>query len=811
MQASSKPFWSLRNAPGESGEPVVPQIRRPVIGERVLRREDARLLTGRGRYLDDHDVPGLAHVAILRSAAPHARIQGIDVSAARGLPGVVAVVTQPDLDAAGAQAMHHRLSIPGIQPLAWTILATDIVRFVGEPIAAVVATSRAIAEDGCELIEVDYEHLPPVLGAMEALAPDAPRLYPEWSTNEFLHLESATPRLEEALSRAPRRLTRRFESHRIAAVPLEGHGAQASFDPATGVLTVIASNQQPHQLRTVIAEVCNLPEARVRVVAPDMGGGFGNKQHFSREECLVALLALVTGRPVRWAQDRTEGLTASIHSRPQIHDVTAGYDEEGRLLALSVRVVSDVGNPVLYFSGIGPSLVTVGALSGGYHVGELGWSLSCVATNSCPVGAYRGFGQPEAHLTTERVMDLIAGDLGLDPTLVRRRNLIPDEPRPWITDDGARIDVGSLGPQLDQLLASFGYPQWRQRQTSMREGGQLVGIGLSTLVQGTAPTQYGVAGRFGSFEMATVSVLPDGHVTVVVGSKSQGQAHETILAQVAAAALAVDISRVTVADGDTAALPYGMGSWGSRTAVMAGGAVLQAAETVRDKMAAIRHHMASSAADAAVPGFDAVAAEAWWHPHRLPPGIEPGLTATVLYSPGRTIPVPDQHGHVNFDETFGSHMMAIAVEVDPVTGRVAVLDALLASDCGVLINPTVVEGQHQGGFAQGLGNVLFEEVRYSPEAQPETSTLLDYRIPEASDVPVLRVVHRQTPSELAGGFRGVGEAAIIATPAALAGAVADALQPLGVEITSTRLHPHVLRTLIRDAGYLPDAAAFAKA
>jgi carbon-monoxide dehydrogenase large subunit len=806
-----------------------------VIGERVPRREDARLLTGRGRYLDDHDVPGLAHVAILRSAAPHARIRGIDVSAARGLPGVIAVVTQPDLDAAGAQAMHHRLSIPGIQPLGWTILATDIVRFVGEPIAAVVATSRAIAEDGCELIEVDYEHLSPALGAVEALAPDAPRLYPEWGTNEFLHLESATPRLQEALSRAPRRLSRRFESHRVAAVPLEGHGAQASFDPATGVLTVIASNQQPHQLRTVIAEVCNLSEARVRVVAPDMGGGFGNKQHFSREECLVALLALVTGRPVRWAQDRTEGLTASIHSRPQIHDVIAGYDEEGRLLALSVRVVSDVGNPVLYFSGIGPSLVTVGALSGGYDIGQLGWSLSCVATNTCPVGAYRGFGQPEAHLTSERVMDLIAVDLGLDPALVRRRNLIPDEPRPWITHDGARIDVGSLGPQLDQLLASFGYSEWRQRQTTMRERGQLVGIGLSTLVQGTAPTQYGVAGRFGSFEMAIVSVLPDGHVTVVVGSKSQGQAHETVLAQVAAAALGVDISRVTVADGDTAALPYGMGSWGSRTAVMAGGAVLQAADAVRKKMAAIRHYMAASSGSggsaaaavdpaasgaavadpatsgAAAPGFDDVAAEAWWHPHRLPPGIGPGLTASVLYSPGRTIPVPDQHGHVNFDETFGSHMMAIAVEVDPVTGRVAVLDALLASDCGVLINPTVVEGQHQGGFAQGLGNVLFEEVRYSPEGQPETATLLDYRIPEASDVPVLRVVHRQTPSELAGGFRGVGEAAIIATPAALAGAVADALQPLGVEITSTRLQPQVLRRLIRDAGYVPDAAAFARA
>ncbi|HSS08526.1 MAG TPA: molybdopterin cofactor-binding domain-containing protein, partial [Acidimicrobiales bacterium] len=514
---------------------------------------------------------------------------------------------------------------------------------------------------------------------------------------------------------------------------------------------------------------------------------------------------LVTQQPVRWTQDRVEGLIASIHSRPQIHDVTVGYDDEGRVLALRARVISDVGNPVLYFSGIGPSLVTVGALSGGYAIDELGWSLSCVATTTCPVGAYRGFGNPQAHLTTERVMDLVAVDLGLDPALVRRRNLLPDAPRPWITHDGARIDVGALGPQLELMLDRFGYADWRQRQQGMRAAGRLVGIGLSTLVQGTAPTQYGVAGRFGSFEIATVSVLPDGRVTVAVGTKSQGQGHETALAQVAAGVLGVDVGRVTVADGDTAALPYGMGSWGSRTAVMGGGAVLRAAEAVRDKMAQIAEHMGGA------PAFDDIAAEAWWHTHRLPSSVDPGLTATVSYTPGRTIPVPDEHAHTNFDETYGSHMTAVVVEVDPVTGRVAVLDALLVSDCGVVINPMVVEGQHQGGFAQGLGNVLLEEVRYSPEGQPLTSTLLDYTIPEAPDVPVLRVVHRQTPSETAGGFRGVGEAAIIATPAALAGAVADALQPLGVRVTSTRLHPHVLRHLVREAGYVPDAVAFARA
>ncbi len=773
-----------------------------MIGSRTLRREDARFLTGRGRYLADHDVAGLGHVALWRSPVAHARIRTIDTAAARALPGVIAVVTQADLDAAGARPMTHLLPIPGVQPLSWSVLAQEVVRFVGDPLVAVVATSRAIAEDALDLLDVDYDELPLVVDALTALAPGAPLLYPEWGTNEFLHLEHATDDLAATIENAPHVRTERFENHRVCALPLEGHGAQASVDPATGYLTVFASQQQPHQLRTVIAEVCGLSEREVRVVAPDIGGGFGNKQHFTREECLVALLARLTGHAVRWSEDRTEALTASVHSRPQVHDATFAYDDDGKVLALSVRIVSDIGNPVLYFSGIGPSLVTVGALSGGYAIEQFGWELSCVATTTCPVGAYRGFGQPQAHFTTERVMDLVAADLGLDPAEVRRRNLLPDTPRPYIAPGGARIDVGPLGPQLDQLLTEFDYPAWRERQATMRAAGRAVGIGLSTLVQGTAPTQYGVAGRFGSYESATVSVLPDGNVTVTVGSKSQGQSHETVLAQIVAEALGTTVDRVDVRDGDTAALPYGMGTWGSRTAVMAGGAARIAAGRVREKVVAIAEHMGSA------PTLEAVAAEAWWHTHRLPPGVEPGLSATVCYTPGRTIPVPDAAGHTNFDETFASHMTAVAVEVFPATGDVRVLDAVIVSDCGVVINPMVVEGQHQGGFTQGLGAVCFEEARYGPDGQPQCTTLADYTVPTAVEAPRLRVVHRETRSGVEGGFRGAGEAAITAAPAVLAGAVADALAPLGVAITSTRLHAHHLRALLRGAGAQPDPATF---
>ena len=786
-----------------------------MIGDRALRTEDERLLTGRGRYLDDHAVPGLVHVALLRSPFAHAHVVAIDVSAAQAAPGVVAVVTQADLDARGVRKLGHLLSLPGLQPLEWGVLAQGTVRFVGEPLVAVVAESRAEAEDALELVEVEWEELPAVVGAEAALADDAPLLYPEWGTNEFLHLEAASPGLPDAIAGAPHVFTEAFENHRIFALPLEGHGAQASFDGAHGRLTLLASTQQPHQLRTVVAEVCGLTEATVRVVAPDTGGGFGNKQHFLREECLVALLAMMTGRTVRWSEDRTEALVASVHSRPQTHHVTVGHDDDGRVLALEVRVISDVGNPVLYFSGIGPSLVTVGALCGGYDIPEHGFTLSCVATTTCPIGAYRGFGQPQAHFTTERVMDRVAQRCGLDPAEVRRRNLLPDAPRPFVAHGGARVDVGALGPQLDQLLDEAGYTAWRDRQAAARAEGRHLGIGLSALVQGTAPTQWGVAGRFGSWETAIVSVLPDGTVTVGVGSKSQGQGHETVFAQVAADALGIDAAHVTVHEGDTDQVPYGMGTWGSRSAVMAGGAVLTAANRVKEKMNRLGAAMAPGAVDGRgePPSHDvshqAIAEEAWWHTHRLVAGEEPGLTATSVYTPGGTIPVPNEDGHTNFDETFGSHMTMVVVEVDPATGQVTVLDAVLVSDCGVMINPTLVEGQHIGGFAQGLGNVLHEEVRYSDEGQPLCSTLLDYTPPLASDVPDLRIVHRETPSSTAGGFRGVGEATIIAAPAAIAGAVEDALAPLGVSITTTRLQPHHVRALVRSAGWTPDPAQFA--
>lgn len=765
-------------------------------GSRVA--EGERFLRGEGRYVADVVVDGMLHAAILRSPRAHARIGGVDVSAAEALPGVRCVLDGQAM-AAMVSPFTHMIPGGGAKPLRWWPLAVDKVRFVGEPVAVAVATSRELAEDALDAVRVCYEDLPAVCDAREALAPGAPLLFPEWKTNEMMHLSWSTPGLDRALASAPRRLRRTIESHRVTAAPLEGHGAVAAFDRSEGRLTVWASAQQPHQLRSVLAEVCGLAETAVRVVAPDIGGGFGNKQHFMREQALTAALAIHVGRPVRWIEDRRESLTSSVHARAQVHEVDVGYDASGKVSAVRARILADLGNPMLYFSGIGPAVVASGSLTGGYAIPEAGVELSCVATNTCPVGAYRGFGQPEAHHVTEQIMNLVADQLGVDPAEVRRRNLLPDEPRPWTAPSGASIDAGPLGSQLDLLLDEIGYARLRKWQDAERQAGRLVGIGLSSLVQGTAPTQHDVAGRFGSWESARVSVLPDGSVSVAVGTKCQGQGHRSSFAALAARALGVDPDRVTVTEGDTDDLAYGMGTWGSRSAVMGGGAVLQAAAAVAAKMERVAEAMGGR------PTFEQIAAEAWWHTNRLASGTEPGLTSTAAYTPGRTRspghpgPGSASGDRSNHDETYASHMAAMVVDVHPITGKIDILDAVVVSDCGATIDSESVKGQLQGGFAQGIGAVLLEEVLYDTKGQPEWDSFSGYSIPQASDVPRLRVVLRETPSTTLGGFRGVGEAGTIFTPAALVGAVNDALRPLGISLGSTRLHPRHLRPLLRKA------------
>ncbi len=483
---------------------------------------------------------------------------------------------------------------------------------------------------------------------------------------------------------------------------------------------------------------------------------------------------------------------------------------------LRARIVADIGNPVLYFTAAAPPLVTTTLMTGVYDIPNYAYELRCVATNKCPIGAYRGFGQPQAFFTIERVMDLIAEDLGLDPVEVRRRNHVPDEPRPFVSPTGFLFDTGSFDGQLDLLLEALDYDAARARQEEARAEGRYVGIGLASMVEATAPNLHGFAGRFGGFEMAMVAVQPNGHVSVAAGTKSQGQGHETALAQVASEVLTVPLDWIEVRDGDTDVLPYGMGTWGSRSAVMGGGAVLKAAGELRARMTAIAAHMLQAeleavelaggvfrAGEAELP-FPAVASAAYLHTFLLPPGTDMGLCVVTAYDPGNTSPFPDEQGRMNPAATYASAAGAAVVEVDPQTGQTAVLDSVVVHDCGRVINPMIVDGQIQGAFAQAVGAVFLEEIVYGDDGQLLTSSLLDYLIPAFGNVPRVRIVHRETPSPLLGGFRGAGEGAIIVMPAAFANAVHDALRPVGVRIRQTALSAPRVRALLRAHGVSVD-------
>jgi carbon-monoxide dehydrogenase large subunit len=794
-------------------------VRKGGIGDRVPRFEDEKFLTGQGEFLGDVRRPELLHIAILRSPYAHARIRSVDVTNAVALPGVIGAFAGREV-AEFSQAFHHHLPmIPSLKQIQWYPLAHEKARFVGEPIAAVVAESRYIAEDALELIEVDYEELPAVSDAEAGLAPDAPRLYDDWDDNVFLFLPAAGGDVEQAFAHADGVVEERFTQHRICGFPMEGHGALGEYDAATGRLTVWASTQGPHNLRTVIADITGLHESKVRVVSPDMGGGFGNKAHFIREESLVALLAIKIQRPVVWQQDRVENLTAGVHSRQQVHEVATAYRNDGRVLGVKAKIIADCGNPEIYYMGASPAVVTTSLMTGTYDIQDYACELYVVATSKATMGGYRGYGQPQANFSIERMMDLVAERLDMDPADIRRINMIPDEPRPYVSPTGALYDTGSLKDQFEELLEKADYAGLRRKQTDARAEGRLVGVGLASLVEPTAPNIHALAGRFGGYEMASLTVQPDGHVNIALGTKSQGQGHQTVFAQVAADTMGISVDQVEVRDGDTDAVPYGMGTWGSRSAVMAGGAVIQAADRMMEKMSQIAAHILQGdpadtkcidgmfhVGEAAIP-FSEVASAAYLHTFLLPAGMDMGLSVVAGYDPGNTSPFPDEKGHLNVAATYATAAAAAFVEVDRNTGKVAILDFTLVHDCGVVINPLMLDGQLQGAFAQAVGSVLFEELNYNADGQPQNATMLDYSIPAFGDVPRPTVIHRETPSPLVGGFRGAGEGATIVSPSAIANAIHDALRPLGVKVTQTNLGPNRLRDLMRASGVEIDPLA----
>jgi carbon-monoxide dehydrogenase large subunit len=778
----------------------------PFVGRRLRRTEDDRLVRGAGRYLADIHLPDALHAAIVRSRYADAAIRGIDVSAALATEGVVAVFTGKDLEGkVGLFVENARKEVTPtleeavgdltVKPSPFPVLPVEEALWFGQPVAVVVARDRYVAEDGAEGVLVDYDPLPVLADADAALRPDAPVLHPELGDNVAARFLLRHGDLDDAFERAPHRLRERFEFGRHAANAMETRGVQASFDPGRGELTVWVTNARPHLIRTHLAEMLRLPLDSVRVIAPDMGGSFGTGVF--TEDALIPFVAKELGRTVRWLEDRQENLAATRHARDQVHDLELAYADDGKVLALRDRFTVDVGAYNAY--AITVSYNAAAHLRGQYAIDCFEIEGLNVVTTKAPVTPVRGAGRPEAVFALERALDLVAAELRLDPADVRRRNLIATEELPRKMGmpyrDGAEMvyDSGDFPAQLEQALEAFGYTELRARQAELRAEGRHLGIGIASYVEGSG---------FGPHEGAIVRLDPAGNVHVVTGAKPHGQGLETTLAQICADELGVPFERITVTHGDTSQIKYGIGTFASRSAVTAGSAVGIAAQRLRRKVLTIAGELLETSAD----DLDLAGGEVV-----LRGTGEPGVTIAEIAhaaAPGPRSRVPEgmaagleeEYYFVPPTVTFASGTHVVAVEVDVETGFVHVLRYLTVEDCGRMLNPTIVEGQIQGGVAHGLGTALLEEALYDEDCQLLAGTYMDYLVPTMADVPPIEVGHQECLSELNPfGIKGCGEGGAVGPPAAIANAIADALRPWGVRVDRVPVRPETLHDAIAAA------------
>jgi carbon-monoxide dehydrogenase large subunit len=783
---------------------LVGQRRTSWVGVSRKRVEDPRLLVGGGRYTDDFDLPGALEVAFVRSTVPHARITGIDVDAAKALPGVHAVYTAADLERLGLGELAVKWVYADQRSRSQPVLARDVVRFVGEPVAAIVADDRYIAEDAAELVWVDYESLDVVVDVAAALAPGAPVLHPEWGDNVMVRATFGDGDFATAEPGADLVLRESFRTHRHTAVPMEGRGAVAMIDPVSGALTMYTSNQAPHRAKTNLAEYLHWPEHRIRIVAPDVGGGFGVKDRAAVEEVLVAVLATQLQRPIKWIEDRREHFFSTNHARQQAHEVEVAVRRDGRIIALHDRFTADYGAYASTAVGVGPPLLAGEMLPGPYDIPNYSAELEVVVTNKVPSGGFRGFGMQQATFVMERLMDRIAAELELDPADVRRRNFVSRDAFPYTSGSGARYDSGDYEAALDRALALADYDGWRERQRDARADGRLIGIGISSLVEATGEGPSRDHGEYGwevsGYENVAVRMDPEGGVTIVLGISPQGQGHQTVFAQVCADELGIHPDDITVVQGDTATTPYAVaGAIGSRGATLGGAAVIGASRKVRAQLARMAAHMLEAdpqdielaGGKAFVRGSEHLGLEigsvasSILLARDLPEGLEPSLDERVVYDPT----------HLAY--SFGTHVAV--VEVDPDTGCFEYLRYVIVYDCGRVINPMIVEGQLVGGLAHGIGGAVLEELVYDADGQLVTTSFMDYLVPTACEVPAVDVELMETPTTVnTGGIKGVGQGATIAAPGAVANAVDDALRHLGVVVRETPLSPDRIWSLINE-------------
>jgi len=768
---------------------VLPSLSPKLVGARVPRVEDARLLTGRGCYVADIALPGLLHAAFVRSTHAHGKVRSVDVAEAKALSGVHAVWTGADVQA----GIPGGLQIEGMRATTQPCLARDRVRYVGEAVAVVVADTRHIAEDAAALVDVDIEPLPAVLDA-EMAAGSGAVANEDVADNVVLARVHEHGDADAAFAAAAVTVSGRFRSCRTAAVPMETRGCIAQYDWTTQHLTLWSSTQMPHFFRSMVAAFIGMPEHAVEMIAPDVGGGFGQKCHLFPEELVVPLLARELGRPVKWIEDRVENLMTGTHAKEQVNELELALDADGRILGLRQNVVGDGGAYNCFpWTALVEPMAAAGTVTSVYDIPSVKTRFTAVLTNKVPIGAMRGIGWQAPQIARESLLDQAARTLGLSPFELRKRNVVKPEQFPYTAATGLRFAEGSYLESIEALERAIDYDAFRERQLRERERGRYLGLGTSVFNEVTGigtVAAYQTGFPVTTHDSSTVRLEPSGKVTVFTSLTSQGQGHQTTLAQVAADALGVPLEDVVVRAGDTRQA-YGIGTWGSRAAVIGSGSILRAAEPIRRKLLQTASYLLEVSEEDLVltngrvevkgsPHKGMTIAELagviYFAAHVRPPDLDPTLESTAAYDPAEEVMANGAH--------------AAIVEVDTETGIVAVERFVAVEDCGTMINPTIVEGQLRGGITQALGAALLEEMVYDDEGQLLTTTFMDYLIPTASEAPPIEIVHIETPSKVtAGGIKGMGESAMIAAPAALVNAVNDAIEPLGGYVTDVPLTP----------------------
>jgi len=763
------------------------------VGQAVLRKEDPRLLTGRGRYTDDVTLPNMLHAHFVRSDVARAKFR-VDVSAARDAEGVVAVFTGEDLNGEVAGTMYPSMFV-GAEDFMSPMypLAVGDVRFVGDPIALVIAESRYLAEDAAELIEIVYDDIvDPILDYDTALAGDGNDVHPNRPGNVVMQL--AVPMTEEAraaVESAAHVVSQSFVQHRYSMIPMECRGVVARWEPFDRRLDVWLSSQNPHEARLVFSRSTGVPENQIRVQIGDVGGGFGLKSFVGREEIVVVLAAYVLGTTVKWSEDRRENLIASAHARQERCDVTRAVDDDGVLVGAELEHFDDAGAYPMPGGSAGP---LVGMLiTGPYRVPHLAWESTAIYTNTCGSASYRGPWMMET-TAREQMMDYTARQLGLDPLEFRRRNILHRSDLPYQSAGGMAIENVTPEETLEQAAAEIGYDAFRAEQARATAEGRYLGIGFAVYVE----PQPGVAAY--ANEPAHVRMHPDGRVDVFIGSGSHGQGLETTTAQLVAENLGIDFEDVTVRQGDTDSAPFGPGTGGSRSGPMIGQAVTEASLELRDKVVAIAAHLLEAAPEDLEIADGVVSVQGT--PTKSVPVQQ---VANTAYQQSATLPpeldslLDVVHRSMAPATMWSNATHAAIVELDPATGMVELLRFVVSEDCGRMINPNIVEGQVHGGVAQGIGGVLYEHNVYDDDGNPLASTFMDYLVPTAHEIPEIETFHIESPASTVGGYKGVGEGGAIGAPAAVFNAVADALAQHGITVTEQPLGPDAVLAKLREA------------